>query len=121
MHDEFWKWWSSGGSKKWAAALDAEGGTLKALEMVFNAGRKAKKSADFKEFTNLIDEQRPERKLFEETPIDKLKVSTYIINALKNSGIKTIQQLEDNLPRLPKMANIGKVALSEILAALRSK
>jgi len=38
MKDDFRKWWMNGGSEQWAKALDAQGGTLKALEMVFNAG-----------------------------------------------------------------------------------
>jgi len=42
MTNEFRKWWfNSNGSQQWAEALDAEGGTLTAIEMVFNKGRKA--------------------------------------------------------------------------------
>jgi hypothetical protein len=40
---DFRKWWmDDDGSQKWPEALDAEGGTLKALEMVFNAGMTAR-------------------------------------------------------------------------------
>lgn len=38
MNKVFYEWWMNGGYEKWAKALDAEGGTLKALEMVFIAG-----------------------------------------------------------------------------------
>jgi len=42
MTNNFRKWWfESDGSVEWTAALDAEGGTLYAIEMVFNKGRKA--------------------------------------------------------------------------------
>lgn len=37
----FWDWWSNGGSQEWAKALDAEKGTLGALEMVFTRGIQA--------------------------------------------------------------------------------
>ncbi len=43
--DDFILWWRNGGSQSWAKALDSEGGTLKAIEIVFNAGANSKDPA----------------------------------------------------------------------------
>jgi len=48
MREEFRKWWVDGGSEAWAAGLDAKGGTLEDLEMVFNAGVKSSKDVVYK-------------------------------------------------------------------------
>lgn len=40
-HMSFQEWWRTGGSQEWSDALDAEGGTLAALEMVFRKGYQA--------------------------------------------------------------------------------
>ena len=47
----FHDWWMNGGSEKWAKALDADGGTVGALEMVFNSGVKAAQKESPSEFS----------------------------------------------------------------------
>lgn len=53
--NDFVKWWNAGGSLKWVMALDAEGGTLKALEMVFNQGTEVLTAENAKLKNNIFE------------------------------------------------------------------